>query len=465
VLLRLLGLAIAGLVIVVILQNRQAVGARIRGAGGNSSRVRARIADIWHVLAVVYVVAFYFVWAIAAKGGFGFLLRATLLTIALIFGAQFLLFAIGKLLRMAFSISSDTMARHPGLELRANRYLPALRRLVKSLVFLAVAFAVLEVWGFGTLTWLGTDAGATLINTVSIIILVVMLALVLSELFGLMVERYLRQLDEKHVSGTRARTLLPLLRTAFQVVLIVMVSLVVLSQIGVDIAPLLAGAGVVGLAIGFGAQKLVQDVINGFFILVEDSVSIGDFVEAGGHSGVVESMTIRSIEMRDGDGVVHTVPFSSVSTVKNYSKDFAYAVVDAAVGYRENTDDVVEIIREVGEEMRRDSPVKDGIIGPIEIFGVNELATNAVMIRARFRTRPMRQWDVRREFLRRIKLAFDEKGIDIPFRQQTIYIGESRDGGAPKSQVWHPGGERAAPDEAAAGNAQPQPGSTHPGRD
>lgn len=426
VLLRLLGLVLAGLAIVLILQNRHSVAGWIRGHAEQPSRIRARLADIWHILAIVYVVGFYFVWALAIPGGFQFLLRATLLTIGLIVGAQLLLFGLGFLLRKAFALSAETMEDHPGLEERANRYLPAVRRLAKAFVFIGVAFAILEVWGFGTLTWLGTDAGATLINTVSIIILVVVLALILSELFGLMVERYLRRLDEKHVSGTRARTLLPLLRTAFRVVLIVMVTLVVLSQIGVDIAPLLAGAGVVGLAIGFGAQKLVQDVITGFFILVEDSISVGDVVEAGGHSGSVESMTIRSLVLRDGDGVVHTVPFSSVSTVKNFSKDFAYALIDVSVSYRENTDHVIEVLREIGEDIRNNSPVKHAITGPLEIFGVNELGETSVIIQARFRTRPLQQWTVKREFLRRIKMEFDKRGIEIPFRhQQTLYVADA----------------------------------------
>jgi small conductance mechanosensitive channel len=461
VLLRLLGLIIAGLLVVLILQNRHEVATGIRGIENGAGRIRGRIADIWHVLAIVYVVAFYFVWAVAVEGGFEFLLRATMLTIAIVAGAQALLFALGRLARKAFSLSPDSKTRYPGLEARANRYFPAGRRLIKGIVFVAVAFAILEVWGFGTLTWLATDAGSTLINTVAIILLVVLMALALSEMFGLMVERYLRGLDEKHVSGTRARTLLPLLRTAFRVVLIVMVVLVVLSQVGVDIAPLLAGAGVVGLAIGFGAQKLVQDVITGFFILVEDSISVGDVVEAGGHSGVVESMTIRSIEMRDADGVVHTVPFSSVSTVKNYSKDFAYALVDIGVGYHENTDDVIEVIREVGEAMRRDSPVKDAITSPLEIFGVNALAESAVMIQARFRTRPTQQWAVKREFLRRIKLAFDEKGIEIPFRQQTVYFGH---GDAPALRVRV---EQATPadGEGAPGSPATEAGTPKPPRD
>ena len=422
VLLRLLGLIIAGLAIVLILQSRQGVAARIRGTPVRVGGIRNRLAEVWHLLAIVYVVAFYLVWALAIEQGFAFLLRATVLTIVIVALAQLVLYGITRLLRHAFSFSADTKLRYPGLDARANRYLPTLRRFLKAIVFIALGIAILEVWGFGTLTWLSTDAGAAVVNTVALVILVGLLALALSEFFGFVVERYMRRLDERHVSSTRARTLLPLLRTVFRIVLIVMVSLVVLSQIGVDIAPLLAGAGVVGLAIGFGSQKLVQDVITGFFILVDDSISVGDVVEAGGHSGVVERMTIRTIEMRDLDGTVHTVPFSSVSTIKNFSKDFAFAVVDVSVAYRENTDHVVDVLAAVGEEMRTESTVKDAISGPLEVLGIEQLADSAVTIKARFRTLPLKQWSVKREFLRRIKIAFDREGIEIPFPQQTIHV-------------------------------------------
>jgi small conductance mechanosensitive channel len=435
VLLRLVGLVFGGLAVVLILQVRHDIAQKIRGRHDAVSGFRTGLAGVWHILAIVYVIALYAVWALAIEDGFQALLRATLLTILLIAMGQLLLFVATKFASRGFSLSPDVKARLPGLEARANRYLPILRRFLKIVILLAMAFSVLEVWGFGTLAWLGTEAGVGLVNTVSMIVLVTLVALVVSEMFSLMVERYLKRLDERRVSANRARTLLPLLRTAFRSVLVVLVVLVILSEIGVDIAPLLAGAGVIGLAIGFGAQKLVQDVITGFFILVEDSVSVGDYVEAGGHGGTVENMSIRSIQMRDVDGVVHTVPFSVVDTVKNFSKDYSYALLDIGVAYRENTDEVTEIIRSVGEEMVNDSSVKDSIIGRMEIFGVNELGDSAVIVRARFKTRPMLQWAVKREFFRRIKFAFDAKGIELPFPHQTIYFGDDKSGHVPPANI------------------------------
>jgi small conductance mechanosensitive channel len=466
VLLRLVGLVFAGLIVVLILQNRAAVAIRIRGAsiGG----LRARVADIWHVLAIVYVIACFVVWALAIEGGFAFLLRATILTVLAIALALAVSFGIGRLIDRGFSLAPEVKARHPGLEARANRYLPLLRRFLLVAVYVAVAVALFEIWGFGTLTWLVSESGSGLVHTVATILVTVLLALAASEALGLMIERYIRRLDSQAGSGgTRARTLLPLLRNVFRIVMIVLVVMVVLSELGIDIAPLLAGAGVIGLAIGFGAQKLVQDVITGFFILVEDSISVGDFVDVGTHTGTVESMNIRSIRMRDLEGTVHTVPFSSVNTVKNFSRDFGFALMDIGVAYRENTDEVIEVMREVGTAMAEDPDIKGSILAPIDVLGVHELADSAVVIRARFMTRPLMQWSIKREFLRRIKFAFDERGIEIPFPHRTLFFGEDRDGNAPPVRVRTlegdaPALDRPEPHERPAARPQRFAGTPEP---
>jgi small conductance mechanosensitive channel len=210
---------------------------------------------------------------------------------------------------------------------------------------------------------------------------------------------------------------------------------VVLSELGMDIGPLLAGAGVVGLAIGFGSQKLVQDVINGVFILFEDSIAVGDVVQVGDHAGVVEALSIRSIRLRDLSGQVHTVPFSAVDTVINMTKDFSYYLLDIGVAYRENTDEVVAVVKDIVEEMREDPNFKDAILEPLDVLGVNAFADSAVVIRARIKTLPSKQWGVGREFNRRMKQRFDERGIEIPFPHTTLYFGEGKDGTAPPMRV------------------------------
>jgi small conductance mechanosensitive channel len=226
--------------------------------------------------------------------------------------------------------------------------------------------------------------------------------------------------------SARIRTLLPLLRKALFIFLSLMVVLISLSEIGVDIAPLLAGAGVIGLAIGFGSQKLVQDVITGVFMLVEDALSVGDVVEVAGTGGVVEDMSIRSIRLRDLSGNVHTIPFSSVGTVTNMTKDYSYYLLDIGVDYRQDPDQVMEVCKSIVDEMREEPAFAYDILEPLDVLGVDQFAESAIIIKARIKTRPIKQWAVGREFNRRMKKRFDELGIEIPYPHRTVYIANEK---------------------------------------
>ncbi len=224
----------------------------------------------------------------------------------------------------------------------------------------------------------------------------------------------------------RLRTLLPLGRGIARIALAVVVALVALSELGIDIAPLLASIGIIGLAVGFGAQSLVKDVITGAFILLEDSIAVGDVVEVGTHSGVVEGMTLRTVRLRDLAGDLHIVPFGDVGAVRNMTRDFSYALIDAGVAYKENVDHVIPVMREAAKDMRCDANYGADILAPLEVLGVNALADSAVEIRVRLKTRPGRQWRVRREYLRRMKQAFDAHGIEIPFPHRTLIMGDAQ---------------------------------------
>jgi small conductance mechanosensitive channel len=270
------------------------------------------------------------------------------------------------------------------------------------------------------------------------IIAVVVLALVFWEAGNIGVERYLRQTDSEGgvvERSARIRTLLPLFRKVVFTVLAVMVSLIVLSEMGINIGPLLAGAGVVGLAVGFGAQTLVKDVITGLFILVEDTIAVGDYVEVGGHEGTVESLSIRTIRLRDPAGSVHTVPFSDVGTVLNYTRDFSNVVLNIGIAYRENVDEVMKVIVDLGREMAEDQTLGPDIITPLEVQGLQSLDDSAVVIRARIRVSAGTQWGMKREFNRRLKNRFDELGIEIPFPQRTITFGEGEGGDAAAGRI------------------------------
>ena len=431
--LRAVGLLVVGLLMILILQNRTVVTSWLKGRAerGAWSGLRQRIADVWHFLAIGYVFAVYVVWALSITGGFQFLLRATFLTVVVIAVVRIVTSALRHLIDRAFALSAELKTRFPGLEARANRYLPFLQTLLRGTIYFFAVLMLLEIWGLHAFAWLASDFGRRVFGSLVTIGMILLVAFVLSEIVNELVERYLRRRqDEWHdtARSARVRTLLPLLRNAFRIVLFVMVALIVLSELGINIAPLLAGAGVVGLAIGFGAQTLVKDVITGIFILAEDTVAVGDVVDLGGHTGVVEAMTLRSIRLRDHTGAVHTIPFSAVSTVMNMTRDFGYAVFDIGIAYSEDLDRVIDLLRKLGDEMRQDEAFARDIREPIEVMGITRFVDNAVIIRARLKTAPGRQWDVEREFNRRLKRLFEEHGIARAnaVAAPTIYLSEAR---------------------------------------
>lgn len=446
---KLLGLVMTTLLVIFVLQNRQTVASWIRSQGaasgllGKVQGLRNRLADVWHVLASLYIIASFCIWALQVKGGFEFIVRASLLTIVILAAANMLAGALAKLVDRAFAISEDLRRQFPHLEARANRYLAVMHNMVRGVVAFGTLLALAQAWGANTLAWLTSELGRHLISSTFSTAAVLIGALIVWELVNSSIERYLSQTgaDGQAIQrSSRARTLLPLLRNVVMVVLIVFVALIVLSELGVNIAPLLAGAGVVGVAIGFGSQKLVQDVITGAFILFEDTIAVGDSVKIGEHTGTVEGMTIRTMRLRDLNGQVHTLPFSNVATVTNMSRDFGFHVFDIGVSYREDIDEVMGVMKQLGEEMAQDPDIGRNLIGEMEVFGIDKFADSAVVIRGRFKTLPGKQWMVGREFNRRVKRRFDELGISIPFPTTTLFFGEDRDGKAPPVHVQLAGG-------------------------
>jgi small conductance mechanosensitive channel len=223
----------------------------------------------------------------------------------------------------------------------------------------------------------------------------------------------------------RVTTLTGLLTTLVTVTIWMIAGIIVLGQLGLDITPVLAGAGIVGLAVGFGAQNLVRDVISGFFVVLENQVRVGDVAVVNGTGGLVEAITFRTIVLRDLAGVVHVVPHGAVTSLANMTKGWSAYVLDVGVAYKEDTDRVVALMRAVAEELRTDPAYAVGILEPIEIFGVDDFAESQVTIKARLKTRPLEQWNVGREYRRRLKRAFDAAGIEIPFPHRSLYVGEA----------------------------------------
>lgn len=213
----------------------------------------------------------------------------------------------------------------------------------------------------------------------------------------------------------RVRTLSRVVRYALTVATAVIAALLILGELGVSVAPILGAAGVAGIAVGFGAQSLVKDYFTGFFLLLENQIRLGDVVEAGGKSGVVEELTLRYLRLRDYSGNVHFVPNSNISTVTNMSMGFAYAVIDVGVAYGTEVEQAMKAMHAVGRAMREDPLLAPRILDEMEMAGVDQWADSAVVIRCRFRVAPLEQWNVRREFLQRLKAAFDREGIEIPY--------------------------------------------------
>ncbi len=228
----------------------------------------------------------------------------------------------------------------------------------------------------------------------------------------------------------RLKTLEQVFRYIVTVLITLIAIMLVLSEVGISIAPMLAAAGVLGIALGFGAQSLVKDYFTGLFLLLENQVRQGDVVEVAGKGGLVEEMTLRYIRLRDYEGSVHYIPNGTIDTVTNRSRSFAYAVINVDVAYREDVDDVYAVMRQVAVELRADAEFADKIEEDLDIAGVDQWGDSAVVIRCRFKVKPLEQWGVRRAYLYRLKKAFDAAGIEIPYPHLTVYAGQPKHGQA-----------------------------------
>ena len=252
------------------------------------------------------------------------------------------------------------------------------------------------------------------------------------------VRRFRAYLEARQRNGEdakRAGTLCRAFRYVGSVVIAVVATMLVMNELGISIAPILATAGVAGIAVGFGAQSLVKDYFAGMFLLVEDQIRQGDVVEIAGCGGLVEEVTLRYVRLRDFEGHVHFVPNGEIKIVTNRTRDYAQSLIEVGVAYREDADEALEVMREVGRSLRADPDWSARILGDVEIVGVERWADSAVILRCRMKVVGIEQWSVRREFLRRLKIAYDARGIEIPFPHLTIYPGAAKDGSAPALRI------------------------------
>ncbi|MDP6618675.1 MAG: mechanosensitive ion channel, partial [Nitrospinota bacterium] len=455
---------------------RREVRARLAsdaGSGGETLRnVKRFLAVYGHAITVAYLIVGYGLWFLDYPDALGLMVRATLYTALLIALCFVLRRFLAAILRRLFRIPVRLAARFPGLEGRANRYVRVTNRIAFFLLYLVTAFLIIESWEVRLFDFLFSDFGLFVMKRLFAIGVALLIAFVVLEGGDFAADALLQPRtgpDGETVEPPgRLKTLVPLGRATVKVAVIAIAVLVVMEQLGINITPVLAGVGVLGLAVGFGAQSLVKDIISGLFIILEDSMSVGDIVVLQGTAGMVENLSLRTIRIRDLAGNVHVIPHSSVDRVTNMTKDFSRYVMDVGVSYREDTDEVVEILKEIGAEMQADPEYGPDILQPIEIMGVDRFEDSAVVVRARFTTKPIKQWNVGREFNRRMKKVFDDRGIEIPFPHRTVYFGDPKEGTpAPLyleqvSRAFEDKGERRVSGEKRADRSSEKSGIPYP---
>jgi small-conductance mechanosensitive channel len=427
-LLRLVMLVVHLFIVIIILQCRRPVAEAIRapeGREGTAARVRNRVAGLWHYLAIALDLALWAVWALNIRNGYSLLLQYFVGTIAVLLITRLATIVVLSLIDRGFTIGPEILQRFPGLETRANRYLPLLRKIVSAVIAFIGFVALLEVWGVDAIVWFyGGQIGSRLLSAVATIGIAALAAAAIWEASNALLDRQLNMLsrDGHFARAARLRTFQPMLRTALLCLILTVVGLTALSEIGVNVAPLLAGAGIVGIAIGFGSQKLVQDVITGLFLLLENTVQVGDNVSVSGLSGTVENVSIRTIRLRAGDGSVHIVPFSAVTTITNSSRGAGNAAISVNVSYKEDTDRAGQILKDIVAEMRREPEYRQAIRGDLELWGVDKVDGSMASIVGQIRCTDSGRWPVQREFNRRMKRRFQECGIEIASAGQTILM-------------------------------------------
>ncbi|MCA6106314.1 mechanosensitive ion channel domain-containing protein [Bradyrhizobium cenepequi] len=428
---RLLMLVVHLFVVVIILQCRRSVADWIRapeGARGPLVVMRNRFADVWHILAIVLDLALWTVWALRVQNGYALLFRYFIASLAVLLIARLASLAMMAALDRVFRISPEFTRQFPGLEARANRYFPALRSIVSGVISVITVIALLEVWGLDAAEWFSSDhIGGRLLSALITVAIAGVVALAIWEAVNAAVDQHLLQLSRegRYARAARLRTFLPMLRTTLLSIILTVVALTALSQLGVNIAPLLAGAGIVGIAIGFGSQKLVQDVITGLFLLLENAMQVGDFVTVSGLSGVVENLSIRTIRLRAGDGSVHIIPFSSVTSVTNTNRGIGNASVSVNVDFREDPDRVGAVLKEIGAELRKDPAFQHMIRGDLDLWGVDKVDATMTTLVGQIQCTDSGRWPVQREFYRRMKKRFQELNIQIARPPQTMLVLQS----------------------------------------
>lgn len=416
---KLVSLIVHTCAVVLVLKTRVAAGGAIAGspdATGSTAGVRRWLAGVWPVFACFVIVAVWVVFALGVEDGFPKLVHFFAITIGVIVAARLLAIALlgglGRLFRHEAK-EGDPVSASAKL---ADRYYPIIRAVVTALLFVCAGIALLQLWGFDAIGWFtrGT-VGRNLTSAILTIFIAAIIAIVVWESANIGVDRRLQRWNDRGdtVRAARLKTLVPMLRTSLFICILLIVGLTALNEIGINTTPLLAGASIIGVALGFGSQKLVQDFITGIFLLMENAMQVGDWVTVAGVSGSVEYLSIRTVRLRGSDGSLYIVPFSSVTTVNNVNRGLGNAAVRVSVAYDTDVDLVIAELKKLGVAMREDADFKDLIINDLEIWGVDAVDGASVTVAGQFRCLDKGRWGVQRAFNKRIFERFRELGIEI----------------------------------------------------
>ncbi|WP_228028564.1 mechanosensitive ion channel domain-containing protein [Donghicola mangrovi] len=425
-----LALLVLGIIVATVLRNRSNVASYLLGqdedrAPRGAARVLARN---WHWPVLLYLAGVFLIVMTRSNAVvFDTFVNTAQVALVVLLG----MLASGWLTHMVrhgIHLPDSWNARLPLLQTRLNSFVPKIMAGLRVLIFLFVLVFALNALGvFDLGAALATPTGVFLSGKAVSVVLILAASCLIWLAMTSWVDYRLNP-DWGTIATAREATLLTLLRNAATIALIIITLMFTLSEIGLDIAPLLASAGVLGLAIGFGAQKMVQDIITGIFIQFEGVINVGDVITLNGTTGVVEKLTIRSVSLRDYQGVYHMIPFSSVDMVSNYMKDYGYFVADMGVAYRESVPEVKEAMFAAFEELVSDPDNKVKIVGDLEWMGLNAFGDSAIVLRARIKCRPGDQWGIGRAYNEIVKRIFDERGIEIPYPYQTLTFAEAKDG-------------------------------------
>ena len=426
-LLDLLGIIVAGLLALRVWRCRPHPRKEEPGAESQTAIERSRswIDSVWHWPVLAYIAFALLVWLIRGGDGILFLARATATTAFIAAIIAVTVMAVRHLHGKLEVRTGRLHERNASFGSRAKLYVRSIIWLIMAGIALIAILAIAEAWSVPAMRWLADIGGERVIGSLISIAIIIAVGLVFWELLNFGMERLVRP-DDHTLEGlrraARLRTLLPLFRQVSLGVLALFVVLISLSEIGIDIGPLIAGAGVVGIAVGFGAQAIVKDMLGGVSALVEDTMAVGDVVTVAGKSGVVEWMSLRAIRLRDFDGTLHTVPFSDITIVSNSTKDFAYAVFRVNVAYDANIGEVQEIITNIVKRMREDPEFKSKIWDDVELLGVDSFGDLALTVLARVKVGPGHQWTVTRRFQGLLKEEFDRENIAMRSPARSISI-------------------------------------------